>query len=281
MRTRFLAFLWLVLVPCTAPAQLELFNEAPIVDGKDVIWVPTPDAAVDRMLLLARVTPNDVVVDLGSGDGKIVIAAAKRFGARSRGVEYSPDLVETSRRNARIDGVANRARFVQGDMFEADFRDATVVTLYLLTTLNMKLRPKLLDMRPGTRVVSHAFRMGDWEPDETARPAASEIYLWVVPAKVGGRWRVEIGDERFEVALEQRYQRVAARILGGDAPLRVTGVQLAGSEFRVALAGAGASGRSRAASTATGSTGADGALARGPAQALRCLRIPVRVSGAG
>ena len=241
MRTRFLAFLWLVLVPCTAPAQLELFNEAPIVDGKDVIWVPTPDAAVDRMLLLARVTPNDVVVDLGSGDGKIVIAAAKRFGARSRGVEYSPDLVETSRRNARIDGVANRARFVQGDMFEADFRDATVVTLYLLTTLNLKLRPKLLDMRPGTRVVSHVFRMGDWEPDETAKTGASEIYLWVVPAKVGGRWRVEIRDgAAFELALEQRYQRVAARILGGDAPLRVTGVQLAGSELRVALAGAGA-----------------------------------------
>ncbi|HTO51045.1 MAG TPA: class I SAM-dependent methyltransferase [Burkholderiales bacterium] len=240
MRAPLLAALCLVLAPCTAPAQLETFNEAPIVDGKDVIWVPTPDAAVDRMLILARVTPNDLVVDLGSGDGKIVIAAAKRFGARSRGIEYSPDLVETSRRNARIDGVADRARFVQGDLFEADFRDATVVTLYLLTTLNLKLRPKLLDMRPGTRVVSHVFRMGDWEPDETAKTGSSEIYLWVVPAKVGGRWRVGIRDgAAFELALEQRYQRVAARIVGGDAPLRATVARLAGSELRVVIAGTG------------------------------------------
>ena len=242
MSARFLAVLWLVLAPCTAPAQLELFNEAPIVDGKDVIWVPTPDAAVDRMLLLARVTPSDLVVDLGSGDGKIVIAAAKRFGARSRGIEYSPDLVETSRRNARIDGVADRARFVQGDMFEANFRDATVVTLYLLTTLNLKLRPRLLDMRPGTRVVSHVFRMGDWEPDETAKTGASEIYLWVVPAKVAGRWRVAVRDgAAFELALEQRYQRLAARMLsGGGAALRVTGARLAGSEIRIVLASASA-----------------------------------------
>ena len=241
MSARFLAVLCLVLAPCTVPAQLEVFNEAPIVDGKDVIWVPTPDAAVDRMLLLARVTPNDLVVDLGSGDGKIVITAAKRFGARSRGIEYRPDLVETSRRNARIDGVADRARFVQGDMFEADFRDATVVTLYLLTTLNLKLRPKLLDMRPGTRVVSHVFRMGDWEPDETAKTGASEIYLWVVPAKVAGRWRVELREgAAFDLAFEQRYQRVAAKMLGDGAPPRAASARLAGSDIRIVLAGTGA-----------------------------------------
>ena len=240
MSVRFLAALWLACLPCAAPAQLETFNEQPIVDGKDVIWVPTPDTAVDRMLILARVTPADLVVDLGSGDGKIVIAAAKRFGARARGIEYSPDLVETSRRNARIDGVADRARFVQGDMFEADFRDATVVTLYLLTSLNLKLRPKLLDMRPGTRVVSHVFRMGDWEPDETTKTGASELYLWVVPAKVAGQWRIDVRDgAAFELALEQRYQRVAVRALAGDAPVRVRSARVAGSELRLAFADAG------------------------------------------
>jgi SAM-dependent methyltransferase len=239
MRVRFLAVLGLACLPFTTAAQLETFNEQPVVDGKDVIWVPTPDAAVDRMLILARVSPNDLVVDLGSGDGKIVIAAAKRFGARGRGIEYSPDLVETSRRNARIDGVADRARFVQGDMFEADFRDATVVTLYLLTSLNLKLRPRLLDLRPGTRVVSHVFRMGDWEPDETAKTGASELYLWVVPARVAGRWRVEVRDAApFELALEQRYQRLAAKATGGG--VRVQGARLAGAELRLALALPGA-----------------------------------------
>jgi SAM-dependent methyltransferase len=238
MSARFLAVLCLALLPCAAPAQLEVFNEQPIVDGKDVIWVPTPNAAVDQMLLLARVTSNDLVIDLGSGDGKIVIAAAKRFGARARGVEFSGDLVETSRRNARIDGVADRARFVQGDMFEADYRDATVVTLYLLTSLNLKLRPKLLDMKPGTRVVSHVFRMGDWEPDEAAKTGSSEIYLWVVPAKVAGRWRVDIRDgATFELALDQRYQRVTGKVLGASPAPRVQSVHLGGSEIRLALAG--------------------------------------------
>ena len=241
MNARLLALLCLACLPCAAPAQLETFNEQPIVEGKDVIWVPTPDAAVDRMLLIARVTPNDLVVDLGSGDGKIVIAAAKRFGARARGYEFSPDLVETSRRNARIDGVADRARFVQGDMFDVDFRDATVVTLYLLTSLNLKLLPKLLEMRPGTRVVSHVFRMCDWEPDESTRTGSSDIHLWVVPAKVAGRWLVEVRDAPpFEVGLEQRYQRVTGKVLAGGsrAPL-LQGVRLAGGEIRLALAGAG------------------------------------------
>jgi SAM-dependent methyltransferase len=241
MRARLLALLlWFVLLPGAVSAQLEAFNEVPIVEGKDVIWVPTPDGAVDRMLLIARVAPGDLVVDLGSGDGKIVIAAAKRFGARGRGIEFSPDLVAASRRNARIDGVADRARFVQGDLFEADFRDATVVTLYLLTSINLKLRPKLLDMRPGTRVVSHVFRMGDWEPDETAKVGASEIYLWVVPAKVAGRWQVSVRDgPRFELALDQRYQRVTGKVSPGGPPLRVRSAHLTGGAIHLALAGTG------------------------------------------
>jgi SAM-dependent methyltransferase len=214
--------------PCPAPAQLERLLEAPVVDGKDVVWVPTPDTAVDRMLALARVGPRDLVVDLGSGDGKIVIAAARRFGARGLGIEYSSDLIDVSRRAARADGVADRVRFVQADLFEADFREATVVTLYLLTSLNLKLRPKLLEMKPGTRVVSHVFRMGDWEPDETERIGPSDLYLWFVPAKVAGRWRVSgAGDRDFDLALEQRHQRLSGRVFvdGRERPLQDTRLQ--------------------------------------------------------
>ncbi len=129
---------------------------------------------------------------------------------------------------------------MQGDLFEADFRDATVVTLYLLTSINLKLRPKLLDMRPGTRVVSHVFRMGDWEPDETAKVGASEIYLWVVPAKVAGRWQVSVRDgPRFELALDQRYQRVTGKVSPGGPPLRVRSARLTGGAIHLALAGTG------------------------------------------
>ncbi len=242
MRMPLLAALMIALAPASGLAQLEALYEAPIVDGKDVIWVPTPDGAVDRMLTLARVGPGDVVVDLGSGDGKIVIAAARRYGARGLGIEYSPDLVAASRRDARIGGVADRVRFVQADLFEADFREATVVTLYLLTSLNLKLRPKLLDMRPGTRVVSHVFRMGDWEPDATATTGSSEIYLWVVPARVAGRWQVNVRDgPAFELALDQRHQRITGKTLPGGAPLQ--SARLAGDEIRIGLADPGGSPR--------------------------------------
>ncbi len=226
-------------LPLAAAAQLEHHDTPPIVEGKDVIWVPTPDHAVDRMLALARVGPQDLVVDLGSGDGRIPIVAAKRFGARGLGIEYSPDLVAVSRRNARAEGVADRVRFVRADFFEADFRDATVVTLYLLSSLNVKLRPKILDMKPGTRVVSHVFRMGDWEPDETLSLGASELFLWRVPAKVDGRWRVTVAaGDPFELDLQQRFQQLAGRALvgGGSFPLRAA--QLSGDEIRFAYADA-------------------------------------------
>jgi SAM-dependent methyltransferase len=226
-------------LPCTALAQLERHEAPPIVEGKDVIWVPTPDHAVDRMLALARVGPQDLVVDLGSGDGRIPIVAAKRFGARGLGIEYSPDLVAVSRRNARAEGVADRVRFVQADFFAADFRDATVVALYLLPTLNVRLRPQLLDLKPGTRIVSHVFHMGDWAPDETLKVGASELFLWRVPAKVDGRWRVTAaGGAPFELALEQRFQQVSGRALvgGGSFPLRAA--QLSGDEIRFAYADA-------------------------------------------
>jgi SAM-dependent methyltransferase len=190
--------------------------------GKDVIWLPTPEALVERMLSMAQVTPADVVYDLGSGDGRTVIAAAKR-GAEAVGVEFNPDLVALSESRARVQGVARKARFVQGDIFQVDFSRASVVTLYLLSTLNLRLRPTLLKMRPGTRVVSHAFTMEDWPPDEVSRADYRSAYLWIVPAAVEGAWLVELqGGPSFEVELTQRFQRIEGSVgLGGvEAGLR-------------------------------------------------------------
>jgi SAM-dependent methyltransferase len=170
-RTLVLAAACFALAAAPARAQLESLNQPPVLPGKDVPWVPTPDAAVDRMLAMAQVGPRDLVYDLGSGDGKIAIMAAKRFGARAVGVEYDPALLDVSREAARREGVADRVRFVQGDILEFDFREATVVTLYLLTTINVKLRPRILAMRPGTRVASHMFRMGAGSP--TSRRASA------------------------------------------------------------------------------------------------------------
>jgi SAM-dependent methyltransferase len=183
--------------------------------------MPTPEALVERMLTMAQVTPRDVVYDLGSGDGRLVIAAAKR-GAQAYGVEYNPDLVAFSENRARAQGMAQKAHFVHGDIFETDFSKATVVTLYLLSTLNMRLRPHLLKMRPGTRVVSHAFTMEDWTPDETSRTSDRSAYLWIVPASVQGPWRIELAGRTFDVALVQKYQKLEGTITLGtvEAGLR-------------------------------------------------------------
>lgn len=161
--------------------------------GKDVIWIPTPDAVVDRMLQMAEVRADDRVYDLGSGDGKIAIAAGRIHGARATGLEFNPQMVELSRRRAQEAGVAGRVDFERADIFAADFSSASVVTLYLLPALNLRLRPALFALRPGTRVVSHSFDMGDWQADEVARSGASEVYLWRIPANVTGRWRVAAG----------------------------------------------------------------------------------------
>jgi SAM-dependent methyltransferase len=239
-RLRLLAAACLALAATAAHAQLETFNQPPVVGGKDVMWVPTPDAAVDRMLSIANVGPRDLVYDLGSGDGKIAIMAATRFGARAVGVEFDSDMIELSRAAARKEGVADRVRFVQADIFGYDFRDATVVTLYLLTTLNVKLRPKILDLKPGTRVASHMFRMDEWEPDEHVRVGASDVFLWVVPAKVAGTWvmtRATAGAA--ELVLDQQFQRISgsARVAGETLPL--TQAMLRGDEIRFAFAGEG------------------------------------------
>ena len=180
--------------------------------GKDVIWVPTPDEVVDRMLTMAQVTPQDFVMDLGAGDGKIAIAAAKKFGARAIGIEYNPDMVKHANANAQAAGVAGtgqgKAQIRHGDIFQTDFSQATVITLYLLPALNMKLRPQLLAMRPGTRVVSHSFTMEDWEADEISTLDGRRAYFWVVPAQVMGAWTLEAGNQRMDMNLEQTFQKV-------------------------------------------------------------------------
>ena len=199
--------------------------------GKDVIWVPTPDEIVDRMLRMAQVTPNDYVVDLGAGDGKIAIAAAKKFGARALGIEYNPDMAKHAQRNVEKAGATGRAKIIQGDIFTSDFSQATVVTMYLLPALNLKLRPQLLSMRPGTRVVSHSFNMEDWEADETSSMDGRRAYLWIIPASVMGGWALETGGEKAELAFEQRYQKIDGHIaLGalhaGLRDTRLRGVQI-------------------------------------------------------
>ncbi len=187
-------------------------------EGKDVIWLPTSDALVTRMLRMAGVGGNDLVYDLGAGDGKIAIAAAKEFGARAVGVEYNPDMAKLGQCFAEADGVANRVRIIQGDIFETDFSQASVVTLYLLPELNLRLRPTILQMKPGTRVVSHSFLMGDWEPDERSQTEDGRAYLWFVPADINGSWNFSSKDgaDRFAVRIDQRFQHLNGRVNGNQ-----------------------------------------------------------------
>jgi len=182
--------------------------------GKDVVWVPTPQALVERMLDLAKVTPQDFLMDLGSGDGRTVITAAKR-GLRAQGIEYNPDMVDLSNRNAKAAGVTDKATFVKADLFETDFSKAQVVTMFLLPSINLKLRPKILEMKPGTRIVSNTFTMDDWQADETSQVTEDctswcTALLWIVPAKVEGTWQLPQGA----LTLTQKYQMVSGT-LGG------------------------------------------------------------------
>ena len=210
--------------------------------GKDVIWVPTQDELVLAMLKAAKVTAKDYVVDLGSGDGRIPIVAAKQFGARATGIEYNPQMVKLAQCNARAEGVTDKVEIKQGDIFESDFRDATVVTMYLLSDLNMKLRPTILAMKPGTRVVSNSFKMGDWSPDQHIEPenGYTRAYLWIVPADVAGRWTVKNhnGTEQFELRIEQHFQELKASIVGQSAGLTVKNATLQGADVQFTLADA-------------------------------------------
>jgi len=188
--------------------------------GKDVIWVPTPDEVVERMLTMAMVGPGDIHFDLGAGNGKIAIAAAKR-GATATGIEYNPEMAKYANEQAQAAGVAGvgpgKAIIRQADIFVTDFSKATVITLYLLPTLNMKLRPQILSMKPGTRVVSHSFTMEDWEADEISTLDGRRAYFWVVPAQVMGSWNLEANNQKMDLTLEQTFQKINGSV--GIAPI--------------------------------------------------------------
>jgi hypothetical protein len=191
--------------------------------GKDVVWVPTPQGLVEKMLDMAKVTPKDYVIDLGSGDGRTVITAAKR-GVEAMGIEYNPDMVELSKRNAAQEGVSGKASFFKADLFESDFSKATVITMFLLPDINRRLRPKLLDLKPGVRVVSNSFTMEDWDPDGTTTLEGGCIswctaYLWIIPAKVEGAWRLPDG----ELSITQRYQKISGTLKSGEKNTAIEG----------------------------------------------------------
>ena len=201
--------------------------------GKDVMWLPTRDELIQKLLEAAQVGPQDEVVDLGAGDGKIAIAAARQFGARAWGIEYNKDLAALAQRNAQRAGVADRVRIVQGDIFKEDFSQATVVTLYLLEELNAQIRPTLLAMRPGTRVLSNTFSMGDWEPDQVIQIKGGTGYFWTVPASAAGVWTVKGLDNRgpAQLNLHQQYQRIGGTLSWGSQAQQVLGARLDGARL--------------------------------------------------
>lgn len=222
-----------------APVAEEAFEPQLGRHGKDVMWLPTPDALVDRLLRMAGAGPQDKVVDLGSGDGKVVIAAARDFGAQALGVEFDPRMVVLSRLSADKAGLSHRAEFVQGDIFETDFSDATIVVMYLLPELNLRLRPALMAMAPGTRVVTHQFHMGRWEPDETTLVAHRPGYLWVVPANAGGTWQLRFpqGDAQAsaELSLTQVFQKIKGTVAIGDVQTTLRVPRLSGERIAFAF----------------------------------------------
>jgi len=205
--------------------------------GKDVVWVPTPDELVNRMLTMAKVTPKDYVFDLGAGDGKIAIAAGKKFGATAVGIEYNPDMAKLAQCFVQAEGVTDRVKIIQGDIFKEDFSKATVVTMYLLPELNLCVRHRILAMTPGTRVTSHQFNMGDWEADETAEIEYRTAYLWIVPARVEGNWtfRDDGGKTTFNVAMTQKFQRLSGDASMGSNKNPLVGATLRGEEIKFAF----------------------------------------------
>jgi precorrin-6B methylase 2 len=198
--------------------------------GKDVVWVPTPQELVDTMLSIAGVTPVDFVIDLGSGDGRTVITAAKR-GAHALGIEYNPDLVALSKRNAEIEGVSNKAEFIEGDLFECDLSKATVITMFLLPEINLKLRPRLLELKPGTRIVSNTFTMGEWEPDYEATTdenwnSWNSALMWIIPARIEGIW--ELGQD--QLIISQEFQMIHGKLTSDNKNLTLRNGRLRGNE---------------------------------------------------
>ena len=208
------------------PAQQKPFEPSVGQAGKDVVWVPTSQALVEKMLDMAKVTPQDYVMDLGSGDGRTVITAAKR-GATAMGIEYNPDMVELSKANAAKENVTAKATFVKADLFETDFSKATVITMFLLPEINIKLRPKILNLKPGTRVVSNSFTMEDWEADESETLTGDctswcTALLWIVPAKVDGTWTTSQGD----LKITQTYQKISGTLGTAKIEGKLNGEQI-------------------------------------------------------
>ena len=242
---KFIALLLCAVIPAIAMAQPAKKEYEPHVgqSGKDVVWVPSPQALVDRMLEMAKVTPADVLYDLGSGDGRTVITAAKR-GVKAYGIEYNSDMVELAKRNAQKEGVADKVTFTQGDIFVSDFSNATVITLFLLPDLNVKLRPKLLDMKPGLRVVSNSFTMGDWKSDQTMSAGGDcsswcTAHLWIVPAKVEGAWKTSRGT----LTLKQEYQMLSGTLAQGNVSAIISDAKMNGEQISFSAGGAQYSGR--------------------------------------
>ena len=233
-RQSFLAICLSVLAASAcAQAQSEKAQFEPQVgqEGKDVIWVPTPQLLVDKMLDIAKVTPKDYVIDLGSGDGRTVITAAKR-GSKALGIEYNPDMVELSKRNAAKEGVSDKASFVKADLFESDFSQAQVITMFLLPDINIRLRPKILDLKPGTRIVSNSFTMGEWSADDTVNVKDSCVsyctaYLWIVPAKVEGSWKLAQGA----LTLKQSFQMISGTLKTGNNSTPIANGKLNGDQI--------------------------------------------------
>jgi precorrin-6B methylase 2 len=236
--------LWLTLLAPLSIAQAQPAKQyEPSVgqEGKDVVWVPTPQALVDKMLDMAKVTPKDYVIDLGSGDGRTVITAAKR-GAKAHGIEYNPDMVDLSKRNAEREGVGDKATFAKADLFESDFSQAQVITMFLLPSINLQLRQKILDLKPGTRIVSNSFDMEEWKADETATASGCDhwctAHLWIVPAKVGGTWKLPQG----ELNLKQTFQMITGTIRNGNVSTPISG-KLNGDQISFTAGGAQYTGR--------------------------------------
>jgi len=208
--------------------------------GKDVIWIPTSPELVTRMLNMAKVTSQDIVYDLGAGDGIIAITAAKQFGARAYGIEYNPQMALHAQNNVRAAGVADKVSIRQGDIFEEKFDEATVVTMYLLPHLNLKLRPILLKMKPGTRIVSHAFDMNEWEADEKVSQEYAHAFMWVVPSPVEGTWTLQEVDSKAQVQLDiqQSFQRIGGSITERGRKTPLLGAQLRGDKIAFQYMGA-------------------------------------------
>lgn len=225
--------------PAAAPTLATDYAPSSGQAGKDVIWLPTSQALVDRMLEMAKLTPKDHLIDLGSGDGRLVITAARR-GATAHGIEYNPELVAYSQRIAQTEGVSARATFEKADIFESDFSKATVITLFLLPDLNLRLRPTLLNMKPGTRIVSNSFNMGDWQPDQTSSRVVEgcqtycEAYQWTVPAKVAGAWRLANGQE---LVLEQTHQMLQGTLRQGAQMLPLSDARMQGTRISFTAGG--------------------------------------------